>query len=43
MNEEQIKNIEIPKPMVPENDPEKITTLPEWSIEPPLQIKRDDK
>ena len=43
MNEEQIKNIEIPKPITPPNEPEKIVTLPEWSIEPPLQIMRDEK
>ncbi len=43
MNETQIKNIEQIKKEDVKEEPKKIVSLPTWSIEPPLEIKRDNK
>ena len=43
MNEGQIKTIEPEKKDEPKENPNKIVSLPTWSIEPPLEIKRDNK
>lgn len=42
-NIKEIKEIKEPKENKSENNSEIITTLPEWSIEPPLKINRGQK
>ena len=43
MNETQIKPITEETKKESKEENEKITRLPEWSIEPPLEIKKDEK